>query len=130
MCGICGIYHFDSNFVDPEVIERMTKIVRHRGPDDEGYFFANTYTNQIRHAHHNDTVEEIRQKTPHLYDSFKGNLAFGYRRLSIIDLSPNGHQPMANRDESLWIITGKSDTLLQCLLKIKHFKTLRHYTSL
>ncbi len=33
-----------------------------------------------------------------------GNVAFGHRRLAIIDLSPGGHQPMANEDESVWVI--------------------------
>jgi asparagine synthase (glutamine-hydrolysing) len=32
-----------------------------------------------------------------------GDVAFGHRRLSIVDLSPGGHQPMANEDESLWV---------------------------
>jgi asparagine synthase (glutamine-hydrolysing) len=32
-----------------------------------------------------------------------GDVAFGHRRLSIVDLSPGGHQPMPNEDESLWV---------------------------
>ncbi|MGH7741229.1 MAG: asparagine synthase (glutamine-hydrolyzing), partial [Candidatus Eiseniibacteriota bacterium] len=32
-----------------------------------------------------------------------GDVAFGHRRLSIVDLSPGGHQPMANEDESIWV---------------------------
>lgn len=103
MCGICGIYNFDEKSVQPEQLERMTNVARHRGPDDEGYLFIDTKTNNIQHAHHKDTVDEIRRKTPNLYDSFKANLAFGYRRLSILDLSANGHQPMADKDQDLWI---------------------------
>ena len=39
MCGICGIVNFDrSKLVDPELIERMTTVLVHRGPDDDGYF--------------------------------------------------------------------------------------------
>ncbi|MFT3892211.1 MAG: asparagine synthase (glutamine-hydrolyzing) [Anaerolineales bacterium] len=39
MCGICGILHFDSNrSVQPGVLERMAYTIRHRGPDDEGYY--------------------------------------------------------------------------------------------
>src|SRR5258707_3753115 len=32
-----------------------------------------------------------------------GPVAFGHRRLSIVDLSPGGHQPMPNEDQSLWV---------------------------
>ena len=39
MCGICGVVNFDrSEPVDSALIERMTTVVIHRGPDDDGYF--------------------------------------------------------------------------------------------
>ena len=50
----------------------MTRSITHRGPDDEGYYFA-------------------------------GPLGFGFRRLSIIDLAL-GHQPMSDREESVWVV--------------------------
>jgi asparagine synthase (glutamine-hydrolysing) len=41
MCGICGQFNFIRNEpVDPDTIRRMTQTMVHRGPDDEGYFFA------------------------------------------------------------------------------------------
>jgi len=41
MCGICGQYNFkDRTPVIREDIERMTKTLVHRGPDDEGYYFS------------------------------------------------------------------------------------------
>src|SRR5438552_2239000 len=41
MCGICGQFNFARNDpVEPETIRQMTESIRHRGPDDEGYFFA------------------------------------------------------------------------------------------
>src|SRR6267143_1516243 len=40
MCGICGQYNFVRNeSVEPDTVRRMTESIRHRGPDDEGYFF-------------------------------------------------------------------------------------------
>ena len=41
MCGICGQFNFghDEN-VSRHVLERMTRSIAHRGPDDEGYFEA------------------------------------------------------------------------------------------
>ena len=38
MCGICGILHLDGRPVDRTVLSAMTNLLRHRGPDDEGYF--------------------------------------------------------------------------------------------
>ena len=73
MCGITGIWDF-KNKISPELIEKMTNVLSHRGPDDAGIFI----------------------------DS-KNNVGFGHRRLSIIDLSPAGHQPMANAEETIWV---------------------------
>ncbi|UCH88145.1 MAG: asparagine synthase (glutamine-hydrolyzing) [Thermoplasmata archaeon] len=39
MCGICGIYNFNQNAtIDKSVLKNMCRIIRHRGPDDEGYY--------------------------------------------------------------------------------------------
>lgn len=57
-----------------ESIERMNRAQAHRGPDDEG-----------------------------LWLSDNGQVGFGHRRLSIIDLSSAGHQPMYNEDASIWL---------------------------
>jgi asparagine synthase (glutamine-hydrolysing) len=73
MCGICGQYNFNSQApVLRQDLERMTRSIVHRGPDDEGYYLA-------------------------------GPLGLGFRRLSIIDLA-GGHQPMSDREESVWVI--------------------------
>lgn len=73
MCGICGQFNFKSaEPVDQETVRRMARSIVHRGPDDEGYYFA-------------------------------GPLGFGFRRLSIIDLS-GGHQPMSDAEESVWVV--------------------------
>ncbi|MCW5559556.1 MAG: asparagine synthase (glutamine-hydrolyzing) [Verrucomicrobiae bacterium] len=37
MCGVCGIWHFNPDRpVDPDLLVRMTRRIRHRGPDEEG----------------------------------------------------------------------------------------------
>ena len=73
MCGICGQYNFGSKApVLRHDLERMTRSIAHRGPDDDGYFVD-------------------------------GPLGLGFRRLSIIDLA-GGHQPMADREETTWVI--------------------------
>jgi len=40
MCGICGTYNFDGRPADRSVLAAMNETIRHRGPDDEGYFVS------------------------------------------------------------------------------------------
>src|SRR5690349_5862241 len=41
MCGICGQFNFVTGEpVEPDVIRRMTNSIKHRGPDDDGYFVS------------------------------------------------------------------------------------------
>lgn len=77
MCGICGIYNYgqSANAFDESLLIRMSETIKHRGPDDSGTFISSN--------HH---------------------VGFGFRRLSIVDLSPAGHQPMFSPDGSLCII--------------------------
>jgi asparagine synthase (glutamine-hydrolysing) len=70
---MCGIIGF-IGVGNKEVLERCTTLLKHRGPDDEG-------------------VEWFE----------KWNSGFGHRRLSIIDLSKAGHQPMSSEDGRYWI---------------------------
>ncbi|UCE06697.1 MAG: asparagine synthetase B, partial [bacterium] len=67
MCGICGQIRFDGQPGNPDLVLRMRKSLRHRGLDDEGLWHM---------------------------DFGGGGIAVGHTRLSIIDLSPWGQQPM------------------------------------
>lgn len=40
MCGIAGIIYFDNITPKPEIIKRMTDVMAHRGPDDEGIYIS------------------------------------------------------------------------------------------
>ena len=65
---MCGIVgYWEKDGVDKQVLTRMATSMVHRGPDDAGYWVNN-----------------------------EGDLAFAHRRLSIIDLSSAGHQPMVS----------------------------------
>lgn len=74
MCGIIGWFS-KRNLVDRLTLETARDILFHRGPDDHGI---------------------------HLGEYNEAGL--GFRRLAIIDLSENGHQPMTNEDGSVWLI--------------------------
>jgi asparagine synthase (glutamine-hydrolysing) len=84
MCGITGAVWTDPLVaLAPDVLERMTAVLWHRGPDESG-----TYTSDLK----------LRPG----YGAMPG-VALGHRRLSIIDVA-GGHQPLSNEDGSVWIV--------------------------
>jgi asparagine synthase (glutamine-hydrolysing) len=107
MCGIAGIISNTPQILNYE-IKAMTNIIRHRGPDDEGFLLVNPNHEKIFSGDEtpsNNTPGISYYPTENI-DSAKDeyNFAFGYRRLSIIDLSAFGHQPMSYNKSNLWII--------------------------
>ncbi|MFA5400919.1 MAG: asparagine synthase (glutamine-hydrolyzing) [Dehalococcoidia bacterium] len=111
MCGIVGIIDFKSTGIRTNDLVRMANAISHRGPDDEGYVLANFSTGEHISAMGKETHTDVLSSDfvytprsdisdiPGLY-----NLGFGHRRLSIIDVSPAGHQPMCNDTGDIWII--------------------------
>ncbi|MFH1593965.1 MAG: asparagine synthase (glutamine-hydrolyzing) [Candidatus Omnitrophota bacterium] len=89
MCGICGLIDNASGAISRDKIQAMTDKMTHRGPDNRGIYI-------------------------NLESSPKVGL--GHRRLSIIDLSSQGTQPMANEDESIRLVLNG---------EIYNYKTLR-----
>src|SRR5690349_16671491 len=77
MCGICGVVDTAAP-VDRGLLERMTQTLRHRGPDDDGFYLA-----------------EPNRSRP--------GVGLGFRRLSIIDVA-GGAQPIPNEDRSIWVV--------------------------
>jgi len=76
MCGINGFSAYGGSASGGNnriLIEKMNEKIRHRGPDDEGFY-----------------LDE--------------NISLGHRRLSIIDLSDKGRQPMFNENKSLCLV--------------------------
>ena len=104
MCGFSGIVNLNNQPVDAELLKSMTDSIRHRGPDDEGYLLFHSGNKKYMQCYGNDTVEELKSKLHPLDNSFNANIGFGFRRLSIIDLSLAGHQPMSNSDNTVWIV--------------------------
>lgn len=89
MCGLTGYIHFDRR---PEgssrVILEMLAMQKHRGPDDTGIVGINTV---------DGSTEVVIPETIQTFSS-SPDLVFGFNRLSILDLSFNGHQPMISPD--------------------------------
>jgi len=74
VCGIVGVIDHRKR-VSREVLNAMRDCLAHRGPDDQG-----SYINS------------------------RCSVGLGHRRLSILDLSPSGHQPMSTPDGRLTIV--------------------------
>lgn len=96
MCGIAGLLELGgASPEDPpsgKILRRMLDALRHRGPDDRG-----------------EQRLELSPAGPIFY--------LGHQRLSVIDVSPGGHQPMPNDDRTLWISTNS---------EIYNFRELRN----
>ena len=77
MCGICGVWEYGAarGSLEPRLIAAMRDVMTHRGPDDAGDL---------------------------IFDDARGG--FGFRRLSIIDLSEAGHQPMHGCTDRVWLV--------------------------
>jgi asparagine synthase (glutamine-hydrolysing) len=73
MCGIAGVVALGGGIAEHAIVERMSAVIAHRGPDEAGTYLS-------------------------------GPVGLGFRRLSILDLSPTGHQPMASEDGSAIVV--------------------------
>lgn len=103
MCGFAGIY-LNQGSADKSLLQRMTNLIKHRGPDDEGYCAIHRESGKIRNYSGKDSVLPIKEKYPAFPDEFEANLLMGFRRLSILDVSAAGHQPMSYADQNLQIV--------------------------
>ena len=75
MCGICGF--IQKSNLDISYLEKMNSTLKHRGPDDDGAILE--------------------------YDNNR-QIGFGHTRLSILDLSSLGHQPMFSFDRKIFTV--------------------------
>lgn len=92
MCGILGIV--SKNKEQAIELNKATTIIRHRGPDDCGYM-SWSQGQKARYFADGDTLSESKDAFDlEEYQDHKFDVGFGHRRLSILDLSSAGHQPM------------------------------------
>ena len=113
MCGIAGAVSLNHEPLQVERLKPMVDVIAHRGPDDAGYLVYQTGTDRPVGQDFTDSqFQEVCPLLPvidspsgrRILHSEKWNLFFGHRRLSIIDLSPRGHQPMCDKGRKIWLI--------------------------
>jgi asparagine synthase (glutamine-hydrolysing) len=110
MCGIAGIITTEPRKINVrQALLHMSEKLRHRGPDDEGFLAGDE--NGVECFGGKDTPAEIFESglsfsPKQRLEQIAKDLSFGFshRRLSIIDLSPSGHQPMRTESGKTWII--------------------------
>lgn len=103
MCGILALWG-TREVPPPTRLRSALETIRHRGPDDEGYILAGARSGKVTAFGGNDTTPELRLAHIDSADVTGFDVALGFRRLSILDLSPKGHQPMGTADGRLWIV--------------------------
>jgi asparagine synthase (glutamine-hydrolysing) len=102
MCGIAGIFS-SGREISGSDIRQMCDILKHRGPDDEGYLFYRPKPKSLSLLHGSDSALREGADITNI-GPVKDALLLGHRRLSIIDLSVAGHQPMLYGGNELAII--------------------------
>ena len=100
MCGICGFIKRDNNLSGESLME-MNDAIRHRGPDDEGYVCL--VNNKLEAYSGSNSILEIKNKLLPLPTGLTFKTGVGFSRLSILDLSEQGHQPMLNETDDVVI---------------------------
>ncbi|MGH7456387.1 MAG: asparagine synthase (glutamine-hydrolyzing), partial [bacterium] len=80
MCGINGFFNYLKLPLaeEEELVKKMNRVISHRGPDDSG-----------------------------IWSDADRRVFFGHQRLSILDLSPNGHQPMIGLQGTVIVYNGE-----------------------
>jgi asparagine synthase (glutamine-hydrolysing) len=103
MCGILGIARLDGGLVETRQFAGALHRLRHRGPDDEGYLLFDHRNGGVQSAAGRDTVPGLDLPGLANVPAERWSTALGHRRLSIIDLSSAGHQPMASSCGRYWV---------------------------
>ena len=98
MCGIAGIINLEQPVLEPELVA-MANSLKHRGPDDHGYYISSNH-----------------------------RVGLAHRRLSFLDLSEKGKQPICNEDRTIWI-TYNGEVYNYKEIKIELQSMGHHFTS-
>ena len=94
MCGICGVVNSQADkFIDEGVLRQMNEVIRHRGPDDDGYFINSQAGLGMRRLSIIDLVtgdQPVTNEDETIWLVFNGEI-YNYKSLHV-DLVANGHR--------------------------------------
>ena len=110
---MCGLSCYISCAPQPaSLIRAMTDVIAHRGPDDEGFALFQ-FPDSVPIVLGGKATPEASYRAGHAFspqhpiaekNEARMSMAFGHRRLAIVDVSPAGHQPMCTPDHRFWIV--------------------------
>jgi asparagine synthase (glutamine-hydrolysing) len=131
MCGISVL--FNRNKITSHVYNEFAKSlqkINHRGPDDEGVVLINTTTNDFKIVKTNNTHSKSNNLLPiDEIDIEQYNLILGHKRLSIIDLSVNGHQPMQAPNGNWIVFNGEIYNYVELKEELKKYNCVFYTNS-
>lgn len=133
MCGIVGALSLNKSSINIDYTKPMADKIAHRGPDDAGYLYFHTGARHKKKIsfYHDTTDNKFKnlasalpsiqsttiQRELHCHDY---DLYMGHRRLSILDVSQAGHQPMSDLSKNIWIsYNGEIYNFKELRLKLK-----------
>ena len=99
MCGFVGYINKNLDQIDPFMIKKMMQLQEHRGPDDSGLALFSS-NEKVSVSYSQNDLKNFNTQA----DISKLNGGIGFNRLSVIDVTKNGHQPMANKDKTIYIM--------------------------
>ena len=100
MCGICGVVHSQADrLIDEGILRQMNEVIRHRGPDDDGYFINSQAGLGMRRLSIIDLVtgdQPVTNEDEAIWLVFNGEI-YNYKSLHA-DLVANGHRFVTKSD--------------------------------
>ncbi|MGD9202256.1 MAG: asparagine synthase (glutamine-hydrolyzing), partial [Chitinispirillia bacterium] len=121
MCGICGYYSYKNKIIKdlPSLIKKMTNTLKHRGPDEEGYFVSNN----IALGHRRLSIIDLEGGKQPIYNEdktkiiiFNGEI-YNYKEIQR-DLKIKGHCFTTNSDTET-ILHLYEDVGKECVKKLR-----------
>ncbi len=109
MCGIVGIITTKPRKISNNIFLANNQMKR-RGPDDEGFVLFDDKNIDVCYGEETPMEsfhdKQVYYPSKNIKSTFGNNynIVFGHRRLSIVDLTSHGHQPMSDESRRYWIV--------------------------